>query len=202
MRYIFGFIAVSAAFTVALLVCGPRAAYADPPPTTADVTIAVEIQPSTAGNEICFVQAVTVPAPAASTFCLGDGDEEYLTGLFPGGLTVTTTNTSSVWRVTDVDCEPLSGDIDGSTINLDLDAGDDITCVYEVEFNAAPTATPIPPTSTPVPPSPTATPVPATPAPIVIVVTAVPEPTAIPTLAPIASNPFITPPNTGSAGIR
>lgn len=189
------------ALVMGFLVLCAKPASADPPPTTADVTLEVQIDPP-AGVEVCFTRELNLPVPDKETFCLGDGDTESFYNLAPGGSIIfEPSNNNAVWTVSDLGCKPgLGVGVSGGTITVPLAATDTtIECWFDVTFNAQPTATPRPATATPVP---TATLAPATPAPIVIVVTAVPEPTAVPTLAPIG-NPFtVTPPNTGDAGLR
>ena len=197
-----------------------------PPPTTADVTVKVAIQPADTGQEICLVQSLPYPM----TFCLGSGDEEALMGLAPGHLDVRVTNTSQVWRVKAIACEPgvpvALTNLGIGAMGVDLSAGDDLVCTWTVEFlaipptavpSARPTATVSPTptqtataTSTPAPTQtavPTATPLPTAQPVIIIVQQAAPTP--VPALTTVPQAPVtsfapglvIKPPSTGSAGL-
>ena len=178
-------IGILAGIAFALIVLGAAARIESaPPPTTGAVTIVLELQPDVA-NEVCFLR--NLPSPEA--FCLGDGESEYIEGIL-GLLDVHVVNTSGVWHVKAISCEPgipaIATVLASGSFFVPISAGDDLECTYVVEFlgippTAVPTSTSTStPTSTPtLSPtatftatatlSPTATPVPSsTPLPLLL----------------------------------
>lgn len=220
---IFTTLGVAAVLAVlALAAFAHMRANAAPPPTTADVTVVLDLQPDVS-NEVCFLS--TLPAP--ETFCLGDGEDYTLSGIL-GTLDLSLVNTAGVWQVKSADCEP---DIPPFILSADkrflrtiVSAGDVLTCTFTVTFNDAPTPVPtatLAPTATATAtptqtstatPAPTATAQPAAataPAPVIVqcangqlVILGQTCPTVAPVVAP-TQVPVgrITPPSTGSAGL-
>lgn len=202
-----------------LIAFGHMTARAQTPPQTADVTIAIDVQPPSADVLVCFEVDRIGASPDPVMPCLSPESPEYtLEELIPDDYRINITNTSEVWQVEDIDCRPrLSGTVfdpgDGQLDLPDLDAGDSTECTFYIEFGevqptATPTrtATPTPtatasPTATPtLTPSPTAVPT-STPQPPVPTIAAPVAPIVFPTQVVVPVAPVIRPPNTGDAGL-
>lgn len=87
------------------------------------------------------------------------------------------------WNLTDIDCDEADTndrDIEDLDVEVVVDEGEDARCVFVLEEAPAPAATPVPPTATPV-----------------VIVQEVPVIVTVEVEVPV-----ITPPNTGSGGIR
>lgn len=159
---------------------------ATPTPELATITIRKDTDPESDSPEFDFRLATRPGNDLIANFDLRDDESETFT-VDPGAYDVEELAILG-WSLLDIDCDGTGETDDSDVIDRDVvievDAGESVTCEFTNAPVVIPTLTPLP-TSTPV---------------VTATATAVP-PTATAT-ATSTPPPAISPPDTGSAGLR
>ncbi len=92
-----------------------------PPPTTGSITVA-KIAGGDTTTEFSFTGGL-------SDFTLTGESDQSFNDLKPGEYTVTETDEPG-WELMDISCSDGEGEVFGSSVTIDLAAGDDVTCTF------------------------------------------------------------------------